>query len=69
MVFVFGSVYYILIEGKIIDTSRKDELISDINSFIENLKADDNYTKSPNDLSKLRNRIEKSISLYKGYVK
>ena len=67
--YFFGSVYYILIEGKIIDTSRKDELISDINSFIENLKADDNYTKSPNDLSKLRNRIEKSISLYKGYVK
>jgi hypothetical protein BACCOPRO_01637 len=67
--YFFGSVYYILIEGKIIDTSRKDELISDINSFIENLKADDNYTKSPNDLSKLRNRIEQSISLYKGYVK
>lgn len=68
--YFFGSVYYIIIEGKVIDTLRKDELISNINSFIDNLKkTDDSHTKSPNDLSNLRKRIERSISLYQGYVK
>jgi hypothetical protein len=64
---LFGLLYWILFEGK--EIVFDDELIKSISEEIQNKKDDTYYSKNPNRLGNLRERISRSIQLYEGYAK
>ena len=64
---LFGLLYWILFEGK--EIVFDDELIKSISEEIQNKKDDSYYSKNPNRLGNLRERISRSIQLYEGYAK
>ncbi len=64
---LFGLLYWILFEGK--EIVFDDELIKSISEEIQNKKNDTYYSKNPNRLGNLRERISRSIQLYEGYAK
>ncbi|MEN0045681.1 MAG: DUF262 domain-containing protein [Bacteroidota bacterium] len=63
-VYLFGLIYNVVFKAKTIDTGRKDELQTGLNSKIEEFKNDQRHKKSPNNLGHLRNRIRQSIAIY-----
>jgi len=64
---LFGLLYWILFEGK--EIVFDDELIKSISEEIQNKKDDTYYSKNPNRLGNLRERISRSIQLYERYAK
>ena len=64
---LFGLLYWMLFEGKLI--TFEDELITAINEEIVNKKKDVYYSKNPNRLGNLRERINMSIKLFEKYAK
>lgn len=64
---LFGLIYWIIIKGKTIEQSPK--LIERIKAEIESKRKDDYYSKNPNRLGNLRNRIKSSIKIYSTYAK
>ena len=68
-VYLFGSIYKIVFEDKIIDTSKKDELKKELDEQILKYKQDPSHTKAPSNLGHLRKRISTSIEIYGKYAK
>lgn len=66
--YLFGIIYQIIFQKKIIEISKKDELKQDIDKKIIDFKTSSSHKKSPNNLGHLRNRISQSISIYEGYI-
>jgi len=64
---LFGLLYWMLFEGK--DISFDDNLIKSMSDEIMNKKKDWYYSKNPNRLGNLRERIDASINIYKEYAK
>lgn len=64
---LFGLLYWMLFEGKTV--SYEDSLIKTISDEIMKKKKDGYYSKNPNRLGNLRERIEASINIYKKYAK
>ena len=64
---LFGLLYWMLFEGK--DISFDDNLIKSMSDKITNKKKDWYYSKNPNRLGNLRERIDASINIYKEYAK
>ncbi|MBR3435890.1 MAG: DUF262 domain-containing protein [Bacteroidales bacterium] len=64
---LFGLLYWMLFEGK--DISFDDNLIKSMSDEIMNKKNDWYYSKNPNRLGNLRERIDASINIYKEYAK
>ena len=67
--------YYLLIQicknelnKKSINNLHKDELIRDIKDVISTLRNDDTYSRNPNNLTNLRNRIKTSLEIYERYT-
>lgn len=64
---LFGLLYWMLFEGKTV--SYEDSLIETLSDEIMKKKKDGYYSKNPNRLGNLRERIEASINIYKKYAK
>lgn len=63
--YYFGLVYEIVFLNKELDTAKKDNLKTELNSKIEKLKNTENHKDNPNALKYLKARINSSISIYK----
>lgn len=66
---LFGLLYYVVFKGK--KLSKDNELIADIKKDIlskRSLPKDDDYSKNPNRLGNLRDRMKLSIDIYKRYA-
>ena len=64
---LFGLLYWMLFEGKTINF--EDSLIKEVSEEIKKKKRDGYYSKNPNRLGNLRERINASINIYKKYAK
>ena len=65
--YFFGLIYVRVVENKNVDTSKKDEIEVKIKNAITTFKHSERHEKSPASLKYLRQRIEKSIEIYKQY--
>ena len=66
---LFGLIFYVLFEGKELKEGVLDNLEEEIQKQIEGVKTNkDNHRSRPNQLSYLRDRIDKSIEIYEKYV-
>lgn len=66
---LFGLLYFVVFEGKKI--TKDSELIDKLKTEIKikrNLSPDDDYSKNPNRLGNLRDRLKKSLEIYKKYA-
>lgn len=64
---LYGLIYYIVFEGKILN-DEIDQLFIKVKKAIKSKKYDPVYSKTPNGLTNLRNRIHDSIKIYRSYV-
>jgi len=67
-IYFFGLIYQIVFKKKSINNLHKDELIRDIKDVISTLRNDDTYSRNPNNLTNLRNRIKTSLEIYERYT-
>lgn len=67
-VYMFGLVYNTVIEGKDIDMTRKATLMTELQNKISNYKTDSGHRSSPSLLKHMRARVEKSVTIFNGYV-
>lgn len=70
---LFGLIYIIIFKGKNISADKLDELQEKIKGRIEakkyeSEKNNNSYSKSPNRLGNLRERLGESIDIYKKYA-
>ena len=63
---LFGLIYWMLFENKTINFNL--ELITNITDAINESKSDERYSKTPNLLHNLRERLQKSIEIYSTYA-
>ncbi len=64
--YLFGLIYYVLFENLNVDLT--DSLINDLQTAIEEKRKDTSYSRSPNRLGNLRERLNDSIQIYKKYT-
>ena len=64
---LFGLIYYLVFEGKTLkpDTSG---MVTELSQIIKAKRDDKNYSKTPNRLGNLRERMKESIEIVKKYV-
>ncbi|MBW4018024.1 DUF262 domain-containing protein [Moraxella osloensis] len=65
---LFGLVYYVLFEGRLIDVSKRLEILKELSEKYQEFRKDDSHAKSPNNLGYLRARIKTSIEIYGKYL-
>lgn len=72
-IYMFGLVYFLVIQGKKIIEEKKDSLVKDLELAIKSLKDDsesgEKHKKTPSALKYVRQRFLKSFEIYKVYVK
>lgn len=66
--YFFGLIYFILIEKKELDITRKEDLTQALQRKITVLKKDSKHTKTPSLLKYLNERINSSVSIYRRYI-
>lgn len=64
---LFGLIYQILFNGKTL-VEDKTDLIEKVKNKIQDKRADASYSKSPNRLGNLRDRLSDSITIFAEYV-
>lgn len=64
----FGLVYFILFEKKSIDTSKKEDLKSEIESVIQDFRDNTGHSNAPAQFQYMRQRITKSVETYQKYL-
>ena len=69
--YMFGIIYFVLFEGKEVIVECSDNLKSNIEEKIKNIKEDktDRHTKNPGALKYLKIRLKSSIDIYERYVR
>ena len=71
-IYLFGLVYFVILDGKRIDGSKKDELFTKLDNAIDECKNNpdtgERHRKTPSALKYLRTRIDKSIEVYGKYL-
>lgn len=67
-VYFFGLVYFILFEKKSIDTSKKEDLKSEIESVIQEFRENAGHSNAPAQFQYMRQRITKSVETYQKYL-
>lgn len=67
-VYFFGLVYFVVFESKSIKYDDKNELSLKLTELINTFKGDYSHSKSPSCLKHLRNRLQKSIDVYRNYI-
>lgn len=66
-IYFFGLLYGVMFEKKQIDESKTSELLQKLNDQIQEFKDDKLHTRNPSALKHLRNRMKKSIEIYREY--
>lgn len=66
-VYFFGLLFWILIKGKSLDITKKEELKSKITEKIASYKRDVKHKENPNRIGFLRERMQDSIDIYDQY--
>ena len=61
-IYLFGLIYYTIAKGKTI--SITEQILSEVQEKIREIKRDNAHTKSPSALKYLRSRIQTSIDVY-----
>lgn len=64
---LYGLIYHIVFEGKDLN-DEINQLFTKVKKAIKSKKTDPGYSKTPNGLTNLRNRIQDSIKIYQSYV-
>lgn len=68
-VYMFGLVYYVVIEGRSIDYNHKEELLEKLRRKIEHFKNNpDSHKSSPSLLKHMRKRVEESLRIFNRYA-
>lgn len=63
----YGLIYHIVFEGKELN-DEINQLFAKVKKAIRSKKNDPGYSKTPNGLTNLRDRIQDSIKIYRSYV-
>lgn len=66
--YLFGLIYLILFENKIIDMTKREDLINELQISTVAFRDDLGHKKSPSALKYLKARIDKSITIYRHYI-
>ena len=66
--YFFGLIYLILFEDKSIDTTRREELINDLQTATAAFKDDPGHKKAPSALKYLKSRMDESITMYRRFI-
>ena len=64
---LFGLIYYVVFEGKTLKDD-KSGLVTEVQKKIKSKRGDEYYSKTPNRLGNLRERMKESIAIAKKYV-
>lgn len=67
-VYMLGLIYYCVICGKVIDSTRVDDLKTALSSKIEEFKSNELHKSSPSSFKYMRERINESVSIFSNYV-
>lgn len=67
-VYLFGLIYFIIFENKVIDTNQAPALREALEAKILEFRNSDAHRKSPGALKYLKERIDESIEIYSRYV-
>ena len=67
-VYFMGLMYTILFKKKQIDTTRREEIKTDLGTAIREFKDNYKHRQSPASLKYIQARMQKSIEIYEGYV-
>ncbi|MEE3436104.1 MAG: DUF262 domain-containing protein [Treponema sp.] len=65
----FGLIYCTFIDNKFLDISKQGDLLQDIDSAFNEINKNASHKKRPNQLSFLRERLQKSLNIYHKYIK
>lgn len=68
-IYFFGLIYYVLFKHREIDNTRKAELKTQLNSKIEEFRANPKHAVAPAQMGHLRNRLMTSIDIYTSFLK
>ncbi|WP_395047872.1 DUF262 domain-containing protein [Flavobacterium sp.] len=66
--YLFGLIYTIVFQNKVLDITKKDLLKEKLDEKIRLFKADPSHTRAPNALKYLKSRIDSSIDIYKTFL-
>ncbi len=66
-IYFFGLIYYVVFLGKQINLDKKDEIIQEIEAQIKIFKDDSSHSRSPAALKYLKQRLDRSVEIYKKY--
>ena len=64
---LFGLIYYLVFEGKTLKSDTRG-LVTELTRKIKTKRGDEYYSKTPNRLGNLRERMKESIDIFKTYV-
>lgn len=67
--YLFGLIYFVLFEGRDVDLQESEELIYNLNEVKNEFKLNSLHTRNPSALKYLRERMLKSITVYKDFLK
>ena len=68
-VYFYGLMFYVLFEKKELDTLRKNNLLKLLAKYSQKFTDNNEHSKSPNSKTYWFERVERSISIYKNYVR
>lgn len=63
-IYFFGLVYFVLIEKKIFNKDKLKQLSLELKKEIDDIKLQEKDNKNPNQISKIKIRLKKSIDIY-----
>lgn len=63
---LFGLIYWMLFEGK--EINNTEELVTNLTNKIISKKSSDSYSRSPNRVGNIRERLSESIKIYKDFI-
>jgi uncharacterized protein with ParB-like and HNH nuclease domain len=67
-VYLFGLIYTIVFQNRVIDLTKREEIVNELEQKITQFKSDAAHRKAPSALKYLKGRIESSIEIYNKYV-
>ena len=67
-VYLFGLIYYTVFQNKKLNLDQKTLLKDKINGRIKSFKEDYYHKKTPSALVHIKERVDGSISIYRGFL-
>lgn len=67
-IYLFGLIYAIVFEDKVIDVANKENIKQEITDKIKAFKDDASHSRAPSALKYLKSRIDTSVEIYRNYI-